>query len=588
MNDALQRKGSQRPDGDDLFSLDQNSDAAPMPISGPIRRTTHLIEPETIRKRRQGTGPVLLDEIRLQRALKSKAERRQAAENSADRRRQARNSMDRLIDSTSDTVRKEKYPKAFTQLHLDNQVTAASNASTEIRPDSETGSTSLQRETVAAKKPISDLYPTQPVSPRRQKKTVISKPPLASVSVGSAPTKIKVETSARKIKPKTKASAPTNPSEPESVASNVPQEASYRSASGRKIVKKKKIIRRVKKKGIEGSTTTDDNDPTSAIPVMGVNSTTGSSRSPKKVKKKIVPVIKPKSATTSEDSQNSTSSATPAKVIQVTRENSAPQDGAAAVRNKKKKRLSSQRSIFTTSTAKRSSDNVSTSEDPSVVSNLSARIASMEPASSHSHLQGDSKHSQKSSSQKFQPFSWSIRNEAHTGFAPNDYVTKETMTEFTENLGGVETVATTTKIFFDRAKHDPELKAYFRSTKWEHVRNEFIILANLQVPTSFDENIKGVLEHHCKILENGANIERLIAIWESAIESSWLDHHMDDARKLIVGPSRVIFNLKALERHYAMHQKALRAAARASGAKEKEVSSSQRSGGILERLWRGQ
>lgn len=148
------------------------------------------------------------------------------------------------------------------------------------------------------------------------------------------------------------------------------------------------------------------------------------------------------------------------------------------------------------------------------------------------------------------------------------------MTHYTNNLGGVHTVATTTKHFYDAAKSDPELMPFFADIKWEHVRNEFIILANLEVPEKFDESLKGVLQHHCNLLENGAAMERLVAAWESAIESSWMEHKMDDSRKLIVGPSRVIFNLKAIERHYAMYLKGQRAAARRAAAEEDSESSS--------------
>jgi len=232
--------------------------------------------------------------------------------------------------------------------------------------------------------------------------------------------------------------------------------------------------------------------------------------------------------------------------------------GSARTTQLKQKKTPSKRSIVTESTAKRSWDSVSSLEDATVISNISEPTVDLAPMSNHSQVKPSSNHSQDNAFRKTQPVSWSIRNEEFTGFSPNQYITKETMTHYTENLGGVETVATTTKIFFDKVKHDKQLKGFFRTTKWEHVRNEFIILANLEVPHSFDESIKGVLEHHCKFLENGANLDRLISIWESAIESSWMDHQMDDARQLIVGPSRVIFNLKALERHYAMYQKAQR------------------------------
>jgi truncated hemoglobin YjbI len=144
------------------------------------------------------------------------------------------------------------------------------------------------------------------------------------------------------------------------------------------------------------------------------------------------------------------------------------------------------------------------------------------------------------------------------------------MAHYTEALGGVETVAKTTRIFYFSAKNDPSLQIFFEHIQWENIRNEFIILANLATPTKYDETIKGGLQYHCHLLENGADIERVIALWESAIESSWLENRMDDSRQLIVGPSRVLFNLRAIERHYAMYLMAQRAAARALRRSKKD------------------
>jgi hypothetical protein len=181
-----------------------------------------------------------------------------------------------------------------------------------------------------------------------------------------------------------------------------------------------------------------------------------------------------------------------------------------------------------------------------------------------------------SSSQRRPVTSWSLRYQNETGFVPNQFITKETMTQYTEALGGVETIAKTTKIFYDSAKQDPTMEGLFQNIQWENVRNEFIILVNLEMPTKYDESIKGVVEHHCQLLEHGVDIERLIGLWESAIESSWLENRMDDSRQLLVGPSRVLFNLRAMERQYAMHLMGQRAAARASKRSTKDDQGSQK------------
>ena len=151
--------------------------------------------------------------------------------------------------------------------------------------------------------------------------------------------------------------------------------------------------------------------------------------------------------------------------------------------------------------------------------------------------------------------SWSSRNQGKTGFKPNFHLSKDTMAQYAKNLGGVETVATTTKIFYDKVLSDPDLKVFFKKhkIKWENVRNEFIVLANLETPVGMNDHLRGVLERHCKLLEDpqGFDFCRLIEKWESAVDSSWMENAMDDTRQLIVGPSRAIFNLKAMERfHY--------------------------------------
>lgn len=611
LNEALRRKGSQRPedDGDEVLSLSRSNNPAPIPISSPVRRSTYLMEPETIRKRQRGAGPLLLDENGLQRALKAKAEKRKVAQESADRRKLALSSMDRMIDSFSGVpATSEKYPKVF----IENKMAFNKN---QRKPD-ETSSTGIPKDTMSTKRSsISELYPAKPVSPNRVQKKVVSKPPLASASSVRSVSSKKATSS----QPKPKGAAPVRNSsqlDSSSVASSIHMDESNRSAT-RKVIIKKKSARKVKKTRADGSASTAKGDVATQIPLVPLEDVVASL--PVWTGKKTPSSRKIDQSSPAAALESNEGNAPPAAALESNEGNAPPP--APLIRMTKKtpaagssrkgeeglsKRPPSKLRIVKEFTAKRSSDSVSTLEDPSVVSNVSDQFE-LEPTSNHSIVNPTSNHNSQSMSfrkqkpfswtsnntqqlsfRKQQPYSWSIRNEVHTGFAPNEYITKETMTDFTENLGGVETVKTTTKVFFDKAKNDPELKGFFQTTKWEHVRNEFIILANLEVPQSFDERIKGVLEHHCKFLENGADMERLVTIWESAIESTWLDHQMDDARQLIVGPSRVIFNLRALERHYAMHLKAVRAASRESKkeVKSNDSTASSRSGGILGRLRR--
>jgi hypothetical protein len=534
--------------------VDQNYDRTVVPST--VKRNIYLLEPQVTRKRQLGSGMILLDENRLEQALKAKAERRQAAENSLERRRQTLSSVDRMIDSEVEgPITKEKPPKSLSKRR--------------IVPTT--------------------LHQAKPVRATRADIDV------ESVSV--------------------------------SVSTSVQGDVSNR-PSDQMIVKKKKIVRRVKKKRPENRTANSGVGSSSSVVVSAsasvqasrpppLSSTVQSNHAPR-------PTIRIKKQPSSSDRRPKPAAS---KVVPPMKINSMPPAPMIKVstNNSMEKPLQhgrskppSKQSIATASTAKRSADSVSTLEDPSELVNASDHsrpeptssrsqvssfrnqqppsgtsrskvkttfnLSNLSNGSDHSQLEPTS-HSQPGSYRKKQPPSWSVRNETKTGFTPNQYITKETMTHYTDNLGGVETVATTTKIFFDKAKYDPELKEFFHSIRWEHVRNEFIILANLEVPEKFDENIKGVLEHHCNLLENGANIDKLITIWESAIETSWLDHHMDDARQLIVGPSRVIFNLKALERHYAMHQKDMRAAARASRQKKKTTPDS--GGGMFGRFRRG-
>lgn len=480
---------------------------------------------------------ILLDEHRLEQALKAKAERRKATEDSKERRRQAQSSMDRLIDSEVEVpATKEKSPK---------------------------------------------------VLPRRKIIPML----LQSRSVRAEREDVDVESV--------------------TVATSVKGGASVRS-NDKMIVKKKKIVRIVKKKRTENKT--NNAEAGSSNSVVSASASVQALRPPVPPLASVTSNNPPQPARNikkqSSDRRPKPKQAAPKVVPPVKIRNSAPPVQSSSLHGKIKP--PSKRAVAVASTAKQSAGSVSTLEDPSEFINISdhsqaepksfrsqpSSFRKQQPASATSrskpktsfnlnssdHSLETTSHSQPASYRKQQPPSWSVRNQSKTGFTPNQYITKETMTHYTENLGGVETVATTTKIFFDKAKYDPELKVFFQRIQWEHVRNEFIILANLEVLERFDENIKGVLEHHCNLLENGANIDKLITIWETAIESSWLDHHMDDARQLIVGPSRVIFNLRALERHYAMHQKDLRAAARASGTKKSKSSGSSSGGGLLGRL----
>eukprot|EP00934_Nitzschia_sp_Nitz4_P007886 Nitzschia sp. Nitz4//scaffold6_size259037//13033//15405//NITZ4_001040-RA/size259037-processed-gene-0.240-mRNA-1//-1//CDS//3329556791//7876//frame0 len=277
------------------------------------------------------------------------------------------------------------------------------------------------------------------------------------------------------------------------------------------------------------------------------------------VKKKNRPKgSKPSSHRTSETGRTAQRSQTPTS-------KNAPRPIAAPVRGKKHSRKGSE----TVSTAMRSSDTVSTLGDPSEVV----------PISSQSLNVPSSLHSTKSSNPRG-PTSWTIRNTPTSGFQPNQHMDPEIVEYYAENLGGVEIVSNTSRIFFYKALSDPDLHEHFKDIRWEDMRNEFIVLANLEVPDQFDERLRSVVQHHCTLMESGADMNRVMSTWESAVEESWKENSAADPRQLIVGPSRVIFNLKAIERHFAMYRRERQAERRAQNQRALQ----RRRGGILARL----
>jgi len=143
-----------------------------------------------------------------------------------------------------------------------------------------------------------------------------------------------------------------------------------------------------------------------------------------------------------------------------------------------------------------------------------------------------------------------------TGCIPNHSVSAATMAKYTEAVGGLQTVSNTVRIFYESVKLEPILQGFFNQIQQEKIRDEFTILANLTIPTKYEERMKNLLPFHCHLLESGADIDSLIVLWESAIEANWVESQTDNSRQLIVGPSRVVCNLRGLERQYAMFVKA--------------------------------
>ncbi len=579
-------------------------------------------------------GKILLDENRLQQALQAKAERRKAAEDSTERRRLARSSMDHVIDSPwmSTVSSKPSRPqrKSLVQTQQSQRIEDLSVVN-ETESMSESTST-IHGEPRRVHKPVVRRIKKKKKS---EHKLVTETTAPSDVTLLSQPSTTEIKSRSDPPRPTLPAHmAQTPPAHPQGVMEELMQRvAMKKSESQRGTHTKKKddksMVPPPPKRIIE--VTNEPPRPKSSINIVHTSSTPPRPVAGKMVRrvsrKKSNSKIIPEHTTTNDATTMPNHSILskemddlppprPYKRDQISSNQINPlrSEDTSATRTTTRPPLPpnlktpSKRSIHTASTAKGSNDNISMMEDPnSHTSNDSQLVVPR----SHSQPQNwsnipipnSSDHSQpmswgsipipSSSDQPAsfhgQPPSWSVRNQAQTGFSPNQYITKETMTQYTNNLGGVQTVATTTKIFHDKAKNDPDLKVFFKKIRWEHVRNEFIILANLQVPDRFDENIKWILEHHCRLLENGADIDRLVAIWESAIESSWLENRMDDARQLLVGPSRVIFNLKALERHYAMHQKALRAAARLLRSQPEPTNTNEPAtkGGILSRLRRG-
>jgi truncated hemoglobin YjbI len=164
---------------------------------------------------------------------------------------------------------------------------------------------------------------------------------------------------------------------------------------------------------------------------------------------------------------------------------------------------------------------------------------------------------------------------------PVKYIFDPAMEEYIDTLGGMENVECIATCFYDNAMADPELKPFFRKIKTEQVRNEFIILANVEVPQNF-ESVSCMVPHHYKLLQKGANIDRVVKLWEDAYESIWLEEEIDDAHRLLVNPSRAIFNLRAMEKLLEHSRKA--SLSQSSQHKKKKVSRSLSGEGLLGKL----
>jgi hypothetical protein len=114
-----------------------------------------------------------------------------------------------------------------------------------------------------------------------------------------------------------------------------------------------------------------------------------------------------------------------------------------------------------------------------------------------------------------------------------------------------ETADSIATVFYYNAMSDPELKPIFRKLCMEQVRDEFIILGNMDTPHDL-EIVADLVEHHYKMIETGVHVNRVIKLWEIAAESIWLENDIDDPRLHIVKPSRAIVNLRIVEMLFRM------------------------------------
>jgi hypothetical protein len=125
-----------------------------------------------------------------------------------------------------------------------------------------------------------------------------------------------------------------------------------------------------------------------------------------------------------------------------------------------------------------------------------------------------------------------------------------------EAMGGSEVVENIATRFYVTAKTTAELGPWMDGIHLHQMQEEFVTLGNMEMTDDMVQ-LSDMLEFHYQLIENGVGVDRVAALWTAAYEAIWLSSDTDDSRAL-AGPSRAVFNLKAIANLYDQHQRELR------------------------------
>jgi hypothetical protein len=125
-----------------------------------------------------------------------------------------------------------------------------------------------------------------------------------------------------------------------------------------------------------------------------------------------------------------------------------------------------------------------------------------------------------------------------------------------EAMGGSEVVESISTRFYVIAKTTSELGPWMDGIHLHQMQEEFVTLGNMEMTDDMVQ-LSEMVEFHYRLIESGVGVDRVVALWTDAYEAIWLSSDTDDSRSL-AGPSRAVFNLKAIANLYDQHQRELR------------------------------
>jgi hypothetical protein len=110
--------------------------------------------------------------------------------------------------------------------------------------------------------------------------------------------------------------------------------------------------------------------------------------------------------------------------------------------------------------------------------------------------------------------------------------------------------------FYSNAISNSELKPFFKKVTLNQLREEFDCLANMEKSEIQQYSDTVMSLHHWRLMEKGIQMDLVVNLWQLAYESRWIEEDNDDLSyqdpiQFLVGPSRAIYNLRAMQKLFA-------------------------------------